>query len=110
MEFCQACFIVLFLRDEVFSKFCRNLGGKEGWGGGGDKIVQRVRENAVNIERISIERARETSPDDDAEYPVFSGADPRFSEALIRLDTRKRRKWRNVGQGGLEGREPIQFS
>jgi len=57
----------------------------------------------------NIERARETSPDDDAEYPVFSGADPRFSKALIRLDTRKRRKWRNVGQG-LEGREPIQFS
>lgn len=57
----------------------------------------------------NIERARETSPDDDAEYPVFSDADPRFSKALIRLDTRKRRKWRNVGQG-LEGREPIQFS
>lgn len=56
----------------------------------------------------NIERARETSPDDDAGYPVFSGEDPRFSEALIRLDTRKRRKWRNVGQG--RGEEGSQFN
>lgn len=48
-------------------------------------------------------------------YPVFSGADSRFSEALIRLDMRKRRKWRNVGRSYREGKrgergEPIQFS
>lgn len=98
VKFCQSCFIVLFLRGEVF-RILRKPGGY--------KIARWIRENAINIGYI--ERAREeTSPDDDAEYPVFSDADPRFSEALIRLDARKRRKWRNVGPGAWK--EGSQFN